>query len=365
MPGETSCKKFPPAPPFKNSHCWPLRRLTLPMNQPHGLSLSAHMDILAPFVIPEEMSPDRADKLLADCLPGKLSRSAVARLVRRGLVLVNGRPARASTVLRPGDHVEIRAEAESPGPDRAQDVSPFVVLFEDDDLVIVDKPPGLVVHPGSGRASGTLMDALAAARPQMIGVGEPGRWGIVHRLDRDTSGVMVVAKTALAHAALSALFKEHAIHRVYLALVRGNPGADEGVISLPLGRHIRDRKRISTSTMKPRPAVTRWRVLRRYGRLTFLEVLPGTGRTHQIRVHLASSGLPVAGDPVYGRQRGKIPAGDRLVSRALTMLKRQALHASVLGFRHPTTLAYVEFSAPLAPDMALVMSMCEEAGPRE
>jgi 23S rRNA pseudouridine1911/1915/1917 synthase len=320
------------------------------------------MEVPSIFVIPEEVNPDRADKLLAECLPGKLSRSAIARLMGRGLVHVNGRPARASTELKPGDRVEIIGEAERVEPGRRETVPSFHILFEDEDIVVVDKPPGLIVHPGAGRSTGTLMDALVATRPQMIGVGEPGRWGIVHRLDRDTSGVMVIAKTTFAHSALSALFKQHAIHRVYLALVRGNPGTDEGVITAPVGRHVRDRKRISTSTTKPRPAVTRWRVRKRYGGLTLLEVMPGTGRTHQIRVHLASSGLPVAGDPVYGRQRGKTAGRDSLVNRVQSVLKRQALHASVLGFRHPRSQEHVEFSAALPPDMALALSMCEEAG---
>jgi 23S rRNA pseudouridine1911/1915/1917 synthase len=261
--------------------------------------------------------------------------------------------------------VEILTQVRGRESDRYVYVPPFTILFEDADLIVVDKPAGLVVHPGSGRASGTLMDALVATRPQMIGVGEPGRWGIVHRLDRDTSGVMVVAKTALAHAELSTCFKEHTIHRVYLALVRGNPGMDEGVIRAPVGRHVRDRKRMSTRTMKPRPAVTAWKVLRRFGALTLLEVVPGTGRTHQIRVHLASSGLPVAGDPVYGRGRGKTAAGDKIVTQALTVLKRQALHALTMGFQHPTSLQYVQFSAPLPPDMAQVLSLWEEEPSRD
>jgi 23S rRNA pseudouridine1911/1915/1917 synthase len=264
-------------------------------------------------------------------------------------------------MLKPGNRITIL-----PADDRSdladhREMPEFRILFEDDDLVVVDKPAGLVVHPGPGRPSGTLMDALIVTRPDMMGVGDPGRWGIVHRLDRDTSGVMVTAKTAYAHAWLSARFKEHSTRRMYLALVRGNPGKAEGTVDAAIGRHGRDRKRVSTATKRPRPAVTRWRVLQRYGGLTLLEVFPETGRTHQIRVHLAYAGLPVAGDPVYGRTRKSGDITDPFLVRALKSLKRQALHAAILGFFHPRSFEYVEFSSPLPADIALAVSMCEKA----
>ena len=198
------------------------------------------------------------------------------------------------------------------------------------------------------------MDILVSSRPEMVGVGEQGRWGVVHRLDRDTSGVMVFAKTASAHAELSAQFKAHSIHRVYLALVRGNPGEETGTVDAPIGRHVKERKRISTKTGKARRAVTRWAVKERFGGLTLLEVYPETGRTHQIRVHLAYVGLPVAGDPVYGKMRRKGGVADPRLRKALEVLKRQALHAAVLGFIHPRSLEYVEFSSPMPADMAEV-----------
>jgi 23S rRNA pseudouridine1911/1915/1917 synthase len=313
------------------------------------------------FLVPEDVGPDRADKVLAACLAGEQSRSSLARLMRQGHVLVNGRPVRPSSILQPGDRVELLPED-----GRAQAVgkheSPhFSVLFEDEDLIVVDKPAGLVVHPGAGRPAGTLVDALIETRPQMLGVGEPGRWGVVHRLDRDTSGVMVLAKTAVSHSALSALFKRHSIRRVYLALVRGDPGQDEGTINTPLGRHRRDRKRMSTSTLKPRQALTRWKVRARYGGLTLLEVAPETGRTHQIRAHLAYAGLPIAGDPTYGRKRGRRAAKDPLLRDALALLKRQALHAATLGFVHPVKSEYVEFSSPVPTDIAEALSLCEKA----
>jgi 23S rRNA pseudouridine1911/1915/1917 synthase len=237
-------------------------------------------------------------------------------------------------------------------------VPEFRIIEEDEHILVVDKPPGLVVHPGAGRASGTLMDAVLETRPEIEGVGEPGRWGVVHRLDRDTSGVMVMAKTPWAHRELSARFKAHAIHRVYLALVRGTPRVDGGLIDAAVGRHPKDRKRMSTKTDKPRTAVTEWRVLERLDRVSLLEILPQTGRTHQIRVHLASIGLPVAADRVYGKARSAKGNPDSGTPAALKGLSRQALHAAVLGFDHPGAGEAVEFRSPLPDDLAECLARC-------
>lgn len=247
--------------------------------------------------------------------------------------------------------MRILPEPESSARVSAGLVPDFQIILEDDDLIVVDKPPGLVVHPAAGCRSVTLMEALVETRPQMMGVGDEGRWGIVHRLDKDTSGVMVVAKTVQAHAALSAQFKRHSIGRIYMALARANPGRDEGLIDAPLGRHVKDRKRMSVHTRKARRAVTRWRVIERLGGWTLLAVAPETGRTHQIRAHLASVGLPVAGDQVYGGSRRKTEAKTVRLRKASEHIKRQALHATVLGFAHPGTSQYVEFYAPLPEDM--------------
>ncbi|MEW6529564.1 MAG: RluA family pseudouridine synthase [Thermodesulfobacteriota bacterium] len=307
--------------------------------------------------IPQNATPDRADRLLAELLKEKFSRSGVARLIRLGRVRVSGRAIQPSTILKPGDVVEIDLAEQKPILDLAGPAPLVDILFEDEDLIVVNKPPGLVVHPGAGRPVSTLVDTLVSSRPEMVGVGQYGRWGVVHRLDKDTSGVMVVAKSQKAYQALSAAFKEHSIHRVYLALVRGEPSADEGMVDKPLGRHAKDRKRISTATTKPRAAITRWKVLERLGGITLLGVTPKTGRTHQIRVHLASIGLPVAGDPVYGRMRKKTCLRDTALRRGLESLKRQALHAAVLGFTHPRSGEYMEFSAPMPEDMATAVSM--------
>ncbi len=316
------------------------------------------MDLPSSFLIPQDAIPDRADKILTDCLAAAASRSSLARIIRSGRVLLKGRPISPSTVLNPGDRLEILPETIIAG--NTPDVEPpsLRIIFEDEDLIVVDKPPGLVVHPGAGRPSNTLVDLLISTRPEMKGVGEAGRWGVVHRLDRDTSGVMVFAKTASAHEALSAQFKAHSIHRMYLALVRGNPGEETGTVDAAIGRHVKDRKRISTKTSKARHAVTKWAVKERFGGLTLLEVYPETGRTHQIRVHLAYVGLPVAGDPVYGKIRGKGRIADPRLRKAMEVLTRQALHAAVLGFTHPKSLEYVEFSSPIPADMAEAIQIC-------
>lgn len=336
----------------------PMVREGLPKNRNLWMNDSRH------FTVPEGTPSDRADRVIADCLSGELSRSALARLMRKGRVRVDGRTVSPASILHPGATIEIEPEHAASSLHPVQPVPECNILFEDDDIVVVDKPPGLVVHPAPAHPSGTLVDALVRERPAMVGVGDPGRWGVVHRLDKDTSGVMVVAKAPDAHASLSARFKEHSIHRIYVALVRGDPGNDEGIVATPLGRHPKDRKRISVSTDKPREALTGWRVLRRYGGLALLEVTPQTGRTHQIRVHLASIGLPVAGDPVYGRTRRMGSIKNPAIRKALSLLNRQALHAQVLGFNHPRTLQYVEFSCPVASDIQRVISQCQQGEER-
>jgi len=300
------------------------------------------------FVVGEAEAGQRLDRALSD-LAG-VPRAQVRRWIDEGRVRLAGASVRAARLVGEGD--EIAAEPpEAVASTALAEPIPLVVLHEDADVVVVDKPPGLVVHPAPGHASGTLVNALLHHCRDLSGIGGVLRPGIVHRLDRGTSGVMVAAKNDGAHAALARQFHDHTIERVYRALVVGMPGSDEGLIDRPIGRHPRDRKKMSVRTRSGRPARTRWRVLRRLraSGLSWIEVQPETGRTHQIRVHLASAGLPLVGDPTYGRARRRAPK-----------LERPALHAALLGFDHPRGGARVRFEAETPPDLAGLLARLEK-----
>ncbi len=313
------------------------------------------------LTIPNDVVPGRADKVLADLLSGKITRSSVSRLLKDGFVTWEGKQIKPSTTLRPGQQVVIVPLESKPERTTVCKDIPYkpLILFEDEHVIVLDKPAGLVVHPGAGRRSVTLMDILVDSRPAMIGIGEPGRWGIVHRLDKDTSGVMVVAKTLIAHNDLSNQFRGHSVAKVYLALVRGNPGLDDGVVDKELGRSRSDRKKMSTITSKGRVAVTSWRVKQRLGLISLLEIHPQTGRTHQIRVHLASIGLPILGDKVYGTRSRKKGTTDQILGKLGAAIKRQALHAAKLTFKHPISGGTIEFCSPLPHDILEAIRICE------
>jgi 23S rRNA pseudouridine1911/1915/1917 synthase len=270
-----------------------------------------------------------------------ISRSQARRWIDAGLVRVNGRVCRASGRVQAGDELEATPPEPVASP-LTPEAIPLAVLYEDADLIVIDKPAGLVVHPGPGHAGGTLVNALLHHCGSLAEVGGVLRPGIVHRLDRGTSGVLVVAKCDSAHTSLAQQFHDHSVEREYRALVRGLPGSDAGRVDRPIGRHPRDRKRMSVSSRRGRDAHTAWLGLGRFpsSDCSWLSVLPETGRTHQIRVHLASAGLPIIGDPVYGRAK-----------RILRGLERPALHAQVLGFRHPRSGERLRFEAPLPADL--------------
>jgi 23S rRNA pseudouridine1911/1915/1917 synthase len=294
-----------------------------------------------------ELVGTRLDQAVASRLPG-VSRARVRRLIEEGAVTVSGARSKPSHRLRLGEL--ICAEIPAPVPDRLEaEPIPLDVVYEDEHLIVVNKPAGLVVHPASSHRQGTLVHALLHHCRDLSGVGGVLRPGIVHRLDKGTSGLLVVAKTDASHQALQGQFAAHSVDREYLALVRGAPRAESGSIDAPIGRHRGDPKRFTARRGRlrsPREARTHWSVERRLGEFALLRVRLETGRTHQIRVHLASVGLPVAGDPVYG--------GGRSVARELG-LRRQALHAAVLGFEHPELGRRLRFEAPLPPDLARVL----------
>lgn len=276
----------------------------------------------------------RIDVFLAEKLEGK-TRSAVQKLVAGGHVRINGAPASKNGKLRVGDVVMVEEPEPKSLDVEAEDI-PLSVVYEDDDLLVVNKPKGMVVHPAAGNESGTLVNALLYhCRDSLSGINGVIRPGIVHRIDKDTSGLLIVAKNDNAHLKLAEQIERHSFSRVYHAVVYGNIKENEGTIETQLGRHPQDRKKMAVLASGGRHAVTHFRVLERYGSFTYVELRLETGRTHQIRVHMASIGHPVAGDPVYGPKK------------VLDFLNGQCLHAKTIGFIHPATGEYLEFDSPL------------------
>ena len=268
---------------------------------------------------------------------------------------MNGRAARASLRLHGGDQVRVELQPARASVLTPEDI-PLAIVHQDESIVVVNKPPGMVVHPGAGVASGTLVHALLHFDPAIAGVGGPGRPGIVHRLDRDTSGLLVVARTGRAYRALVEAIKNREVSRRYLALVWGGLRAASGVVEGAIGRDPRRRQQMAVVGHGGKPARTRWRVTERFGACTALEVTLDTGRTHQIRVHFSHLGHPVVGDRVYGgraRMRLSLSAAERSLADALLdMLPRQALHALELELAHPVSGATLRFTAPLPHDLA-------------
>ena len=296
--------------------------------------------------------PKRLDLFLANREP-TLSRSALQRLITDGRITINGQPVRPSQKIKPGDRIVLNVPRPEPLALRPEPI-PLEILFEDDALVVLNKPAGLVVHPAPGHWTGTLVNALLHHfdRPEgsLSSIGGRERPGLVHRLDKDTSGVMVIAKTDQAHRSLAAQFKLHSITRIYEALAWGTMKKRDGVIELAIGRDIRERKKFSARTARPRASTTEFKVTRRLGSVaTRVELFPQTGRTHQIRVHLASLGHPVLGDVTYGGRKVKM-LGDVEVPRVM-------LHARTLGFLHPVTGRPAEFTTPLPPDMEAILEL--------
>ncbi len=293
-----------------------------------------------------ESGGGRIDSYIAEALPA-LSRTAVQRLIDAGDVLVNGAPTRAAYKVRAGDVIAVRIPPPEPTT-LTPETLPLDILYEDADMLVINKAAGMVVHPGAGNFSGTLVNALLAHCTDLQGVGGELRPGIVHRLDKDTSGVLVVAKHDRAIQALQRQFKAREVRKVYLALVIGNIAPPEGVIEAPIGRHRVHRQRMAV-VAEGKPARTRWRLRGRYhdaqNRVyTLLDVLLLTGRTHQIRVHFAWLGYPLVGDTIYGPAHSPLPA------------PRQFLHAHTLTLVHPTTGEQMTFTAPLPEDLAQLLA---------
>lgn len=285
-------------------------------------------------VSPEEGA--RIDLFLAGEGEG-LTRSMVQRSLEKGLVTVNGVAVAKNYRLRRGDRIEATIEEAEPLRAEPQDI-PVEIVYEDEALLIVNKPKGMVVHPAPGNPDGTLVNALLFhSGGNLSRVGDEFRPGIVHRIDKDTSGLLIVAKTSAAHLNLAEQIASHSFHRVYEAVVHGRVREDSFTIEKPIGRHPIDRKKMAVTAKNSRPAVTHCQVVERYAGFTHMRLALETGRTHQIRVHLASIGHPVAGDPMYGPKKGA------------TGLAGQCLHAREIGFVHPVTGENLHFDSPL-PD---------------
>lgn len=306
------------------------------------------------IVAPEENSM-RFDAMLA-CRIDDLSRSQAAVLIRRGDFRVEGQVCKPSHRLRRGE--QITGQIPEPEPlDLVPEPIPLKIFFEDNAVIVIDKPAGLVVHPAAGHASGTLVNALLHHCPDLGGIGGERRPGIVHRLDKDTSGLMVVAKNAHAHHELSCQFKNRQVHKEYLAIVHGVPEKDCGTIDLSIGRHRTDRKKMSVTGHAGREAITEWTVQERLPASALLKVKLKTGRTHQIRVHCLSMGCPLVGDPVYCRRRQLQPLMKRFPAlyKVLQMPERQMLHSARLRFRHPIDGTHLSFESELPEDMASLL----------
>jgi 23S rRNA pseudouridine1911/1915/1917 synthase len=305
--------------------------------------------MITEFVITPGEQPKRLDVFLVN-RERDISRSALQRLIELGRIRINDQVVKPSQKIRPGDKITMDVPKPEPLALKGEAI-PLEVLFEDDHLLVLNKPAGIVVHPAPGNWTGTLVNALLhhfqTSGGTVSTIGGKERPGLVHRLDKDTSGVMVIAKTDQAHRHLAAQFKHHTITRVYEALVFGVPKKGRGVIELAIGRDSKERKKFSARTSRPKESVTEYHVDRRYGKLAAHVILyPRTGRTHQLRVHLTSLGHPILGDQTYGGR--KVCAIERIE------IPRVMLHARTLGFQHPSTSDSHEFTTSFPLDMEMV-----------
>jgi 23S rRNA pseudouridine1911/1915/1917 synthase len=294
----------------------------------------------------------------------KLSRSQAKNLIQKHLIFLNQKPAKPSAHVKTGDIVSGTLPEPQPLSLEPEPL-PLTILYEDSSIIVVDKSSGMVVHPAYGNPSGTLVNALLYHCKDLAGINGVLRPGIVHRLDKDTSGVMVVAKDDEAFHHLAKQFKNRTVKKVYWAIVYGRVSRDEGLIDSDIGRHPSERKRMSTRTRRGRPAITRWKKVEELDGATLLEIFPQTGRTHQIRVHLSSIGHPILGDPLYGRKGRPGAIHDPFLRKCVKRLNRQALHAQGLEFTHPRTGDTVRFVSPMPRDMEEVLEWLRSKSEKE
>jgi len=319
-----------------------------------------HVETRTEIIVTAGESPKRLDHFLANSDPD-FSRTILQRLILDGHITVDGQTIKPSHKIKPGDRIMLRVPRPEPL-DIEPEPIPLEFLYEDDALIVINKQAGLVVHPAPGNWSGTLVNALLyhlkTQTDSLSHIGGKERPGLVHRLDKQTTGVMVIAKHDQAHASLAAQFKRHSISRVYEAVILGVPKRHEGTIELAIGRDTKERKKFSARTTRPKASATVYRVTERFGTMaSTVDLYPQTGRTHQLRVHLASIGCPILGDPTYG--------GKRVAALGNISMPRVMLHAKVLGFVHPVTQENMECSAPMPSDMKTVIDQIRAISHKE
>ena len=298
------------------------------------------------FKIKEEQQNIRLDKIISE-LEQEISRTAIQRMIEEGNILVNGNKVKTSYKVSEGDLITIQKDEPKETDLLPQDI-PLNIIYEDDDMLIINKEKGMVVHPGAGNPDGTLVNAIMAkCKDTLSGIGGKIRPGVVHRIDKDTSGLVIIAKNDKTHIDISEQIKNREVEKTYLALVRGNIKENEATINMPIGRSTKDRKKMAVDK-KGKEAITEFKVLERYNGFTYIEVKIKTGRTHQIRVHMAEIGYPIVGDEVYSNGRNPFN------------VKGQMLHAARLGFIHPTTKEKVVFEAPLPEYFENVLKLLEK-----
>ncbi|NQX65487.1 RluA family pseudouridine synthase [Paenibacillus alba] len=289
------------------------------------------------WTVEKQFAKERIDKFITEALEEDVSRTLIQQWVKDGHVKVNGKEIKPNYKLAEQDVIALQIP-EPQGVELAAENIPLIVVYEDADLIVINKQRGLVVHPAPGHYSGTLVNALMYHCKDLSGINGELRPGIVHRIDKDTSGLIMSAKNDKAHASLAEQLKAHTVNRKYIALVHGHLQHDQGTIDAPIGRDPHDRKMYTVTEKNSKTAVTHFVVLERFGDFTLVELKLETGRTHQIRVHMKFIGHPLVGDPMYGKSKGMLMDG-------------QALHAAILGFKHPRTGEWLQFEAPMPADM--------------
>ncbi len=320
------------------------------------------MSLSRQLLFPCDSPTQRLDAFLAEALPD-ISRAQLKKLIDSRQITCDGAATKASFKLKGGEAIEVMLPPPAPSTALAEAI-PLHIIYEDQDLIVINKTAGMVVHPAAGHFHGTLVNALLHHCDDLAGIGGALRPGIVHRIDKDTSGVLVVTKNDQAHQHLAAQFHQHSIKRVYLALIHGQLPCHKGTIDQPLGRHPVQRKKFSTKARNSKRAVTHWSVIDVFSQEKFslIRLQLETGRTHQIRVHLSEAGHPLVGDPLYGRRAELNSIKDQQLRTLIRQLPGQALHAHTLGFIHPRTDEYLEFSSDIPAPLRHIIAYLQQDG---